>query len=365
MTEKPAPAPQSNTDTEPVNRPDNPNIPSEDALLDNPDTNIDHGQETDQATRDDAKDTLRNPNIARRIADALKSRMADQQDASPDDLQRAGQTARTRKKTKRIDNTVKILQKQLGKAEAHAASALHPSVRARRQKNVDAIKRNLTDQQAKKDNLANKHLEKAGTKAAKAELKDLGYNRRERKLAMKDIVHVRRELGRLTLNLNVYNKDEKSTKKRAEIIERNLNKVTSKTDEIHRQSEMTETSVEAAKTELAELAEIHAKLMEEYAALKEELKDHPNPVDDERVVSIFETIGQNARDMAERRDEVKRLSQESKILSRQEEELTRQQTALEDKSSEVRSRLGNIRDRQSEIDAKIADEKQKIRQGNV
>ena len=355
MTEKPAPVPQPDIDIKPVNS------------HDNPDTNIDHNhsQETDRATRDGARETLGESDIKQSVVDTLESRMADQQDASPDDLQRAGQTARTRKKTKRIDNTIKILQKQLDKAEAHAASALHPSVRARRQKNVDAIKRNLTDQQAKKDKPVNKRLERAGGKAAKAELKGLGYNRYERKLAMKDMVRVRRELGRLILNLNYYNKDEKTTKKRAEIIKRNLNKVTSRTNEIRQRSESAGTLLETAKTELAELAKIQAKLMQEYAALEEELKDHPNPVDDERVVNIFETIGQNARDIAERRDEVKRLSQESKILSRQEEELARQQAALEDKSSEVRSRLAGIRDRQSEIDAKIADEKQKIRQGNV
>lgn len=353
MTEKPAPAPQSNTDTEPTDRPDD------------PDTNIDHNhnhsQEIDQATRDGARETLGNFDIEQRVADALESRMAGQQDASPDDLQKVGDTAKTRKLDRRIDK----LEEMIAKEEAHAKRAVHSSVQNQRYKKAAALRLNLADQQTARDKAANKHLEKAGSKAAKADLKDLGYTRRERKLAMKDIVHVRRELGRLILNLNYYNKDEKTTKKRAEIIERNLNKVTSKTNEIQRQSEMTKTSVEAAETELAELAEIHAKLMEEYAALKEELKDHPNPVGDNRVVDIFKTISQNARDIARRTDEVQQLTEELKTLSDQEKKLTQRLAALEYRNSDVRSRLRVIRERQFSVGLKIADEKQKIRQGNV
>ena len=353
-------------DTDPVRTPDN--LGTSPGILPLPiDTDIDPSYRQmidrllDPATADRAKDTLRRPNIAKRATDALRRRIADRQDASPDDLQKVGDTAKTR----RLGRRIKKIEEKISEEKKHADSAMHSSVRDRRLKRVEALRKNLTDQQVDRGKLVNKHLEKAGTKVAKAELKDLGYNRRERKLAMKDIVHVRRELGRLTLNLNVYNKDEKSTRKRAEIIERNLNKVTSKTNEIHRQSEMTETSVEAAKTELDELAKIQDKLMEEYAALEEELKDHPNPVDDNRVVDILDSIGQNARDIAKRTDEVQQLTQEFKTLSDQEKKLTQQLTALEDRNSDVRSRLRVIRERQFNVGVKIVDEKKKIRQGNI
>ncbi len=378
MTERSA-AVATPIDTDPLGWPDYPDtIPT--SWPDKADTDLAHDPDyiADAATIDaysddeidnhlepidNARDTLRrrNRNIARRVTDVLRRRMDDRQDASPDDLLKVGDTAKTRKLDRRIDK----LEEMIAKEEAHAKRAVHSSVQNQRYKKAAALKRNWVDQQAARDNLANKHLEKAGTKAAKAELKDLGYNRRERKLAMKDIVHVRRELGRLTLNLNIYNKDEKSTRKRAEIIERNLNKVTSKTNEIHRQSEMTETSVEAAKTELDELAKIQDKLMEEYAALKEELKDRPNPVDDNRVVDILDKIGQNARDIAKHKDEVQQLTEELKTLSDQEKKLTQQLTALEDRNNYVRSRLSVIRKRQFDAGVKIADEKKKIRQGNI
>lgn len=333
----------------------------------NPEAETDDS-ETDQA-RNYARDTLLDtPDIivvpARKSLRDRMSRLTRERTPKVE-LKLVGLRGTEKKLTKRVGKLDKMIANAQKRADVVNKEA-HPHAHARRMKRVEALKKNLNDQNKDLAKASNKRAYKAGRKEANQELKKIpGYNWLGRREAMKDIREVRQELGRLSIQMAGQNKLGKQAKKKVESIQNRLDKVTSKADSIREQSTLTDSILETATVELAELEKTRGKLMEEYEELKAELADRSDPENDSRWMGIVEAIGQSSRDIVALRDETEQLTKRRESLKQQRAAIDRQLQDTRAMSLDARTRLSGIETELHKIDARLTEERLKVRQGRA
>ena len=332
-----------------------------------------HEADTDSLDTDEspdraaARDTLYDapPDIVVPLRRSLLGRMSALRGASNDDLKYVGLRGTEKKLTKRVGKINKMIANAQKRADVVDKEA-HPHAHARLMKRVEALKKNLNDQNKDLAKASNKRAYKAGRKEANQELKKIpGYNWLGRREAMKDIREVRQELGRLSIQMAGQNKLGKQAKKKVESIQNRLDKVTSKADSIREQSTLTDSILETATAELAELEKTRGKLMEEYEELKAELADRSDPENDSRWMGIVEAIGQSSRDIVALRDETEQLTKRRESLKQQRAAIDRQLQDTRAMSIDARARLSGIETELHKIDARLTEERLKVRQGRA
>lgn len=332
-----------------------------------------HEADTDSLNTDEspdraaARDTLYDapPDTAIPLKRSLLGRMSALRGASKDTLKYVGLRGKERSLTKLVDKLGIMIEKAQERADEIDKIA-HPYAYAKRMKRVKALKKNLNDQNKDLAKASNKRAYKAGRKEASRELKKVpGYNWLDRREAMKDIREVRQELGRLSIQMAGQNKLGNQAKKKAESIQNRLDKVTSKADSIREQSTLTDSILETATAELAELEKTRGKLMEEYEELKAELADRSDPENDSRWMGIVEAIGQSSRDIVALRDETEQLTKRRESLKQQRTTIDRQLQDTRAMSIDTRTRLSGIETELHKIDARLTEERLKVRQGRA